>query len=113
MICSMKAARTVYYNVSQRISSFFIPTKCPQLELAGFPGACYSSIQATVGPSLSDCLWLAVPKSKITRSKKRMKTTNQKRIKLKDHIIVDKRTGELTLRHKMPFNWKDYLPETS
>lgn len=39
-----------------------------------------------------------------------MKTTNQKRIKKKNHIIVDSRTGEITLRHRLPFNWKDYLP---
>ncbi len=61
--------------------------------------------------SLMDCLWLAVPKSKISRQKKRMKTTNQKAIKKKNHIIVDGRTGEITLRHRLPFNWKDYLPD--
>jgi ribosomal protein L32 len=59
---------------------------------------------------LADCLWLAVPKRKVTPGKKRMKTTNQKRIQKKDHIIVDGRTGEITLRHRLPFNWKDYLP---
>lgn len=62
--------------------------------------------------SIADCLWLAVPKSKITRSKKRMKTTTQKRISKKENIVVDGRTGEITLRHKLPFNWKDYLPES-
>jgi ribosomal protein L32 len=61
---------------------------------------------------LSDNLWFAVPKKKVTRSKKRMKTTRQKRIKLKKNIIVDPRTGETTLMHKLPFNWKDYLPKT-
>lgn len=61
--------------------------------------------------SISDCLWLAVPKRKVTPGKKRMKTTVQYRIKAKDHIIVDKRTGQPTLRHKLPLNWKDYLLE--
>lgn len=65
----------------------------------------------SVGPSLFDCLWLAVPKRKVTPGKRRMKTTIQKRIKKKDHIIVDERTGEITLKHRLPFNWKDYLPE--
>jgi ribosomal protein L32 len=85
----------------------------PQLALASsIPGAAIESslIQKSNGPSLADCLWLAVPKRKVTPGKKRMKTTNQNRIKKKDHIIVDKRTGETTLRHRLPFNWKEYLP---
>ena len=61
--------------------------------------------------SLMDCLWFAVPKRKVTPGKKRMKTTLQNRIKTKSHVIVDRRTGELTLRHRLPWNWKDYLPE--
>ena len=56
-------------------------------------------------------IWFAVPKSKISRSRKRMKTTRQKRIPLKKNIVFDPRTGEVTLKHKMPFNWKDYLPK--
>jgi ribosomal protein L32 len=56
-------------------------------------------------------LWLAVPKKKVSKSKKRMKTTAQKRIKLKQNIITDPRTGETTLRHKLPLRWKDYLPK--
>jgi ribosomal protein L32 len=60
-----------------------------------------------------DHLWFAVPKSKVTRSKKRMKTTLQNRIKMKHNITLDPRTGEVTLQHKLPFNWKDYLPETA
>lgn len=55
-------------------------------------------------------IYMAVPKSKVSRSKKRMKTTVQKRIPMKHHIVVDNRTGEVTLRHRLPFNWKDYLP---
>ncbi|GKY97060.1 hypothetical protein MPSEU_000664600 [Mayamaea pseudoterrestris] len=68
------------------------------------PGSTSSSI-------LQDFLWFAVPKKKISRHKKRLKTTLQKRIKLKSNIIVDPRTGEVTLQHKMPANWREYLPE--
>jgi len=87
------------------------------------PQLCLSSIQpslafpnldldTTINEDLLNSIWnFAVPKSKISRSKKRMKTTVQKRIKLKKNIIIDERTGELTLKHKLPFNWKDYLPE--
>lgn len=56
-------------------------------------------------------IWFAVPKKKVTRSKKRMKTTAQKRIPLKKNIVFDPRTGEVTLKHKLPFNWKEYLPK--
>ena len=55
-------------------------------------------------------LWFAVPKQKISRQKKRMKTTRQRRIPLQKNIITDPRTGQVTLRHRLPFNWKDYLP---
>jgi ribosomal protein L32 len=61
-------------------------------------------------PHHQTALWLAVPKQKVTRHKKRLKTTVQKRIPLRRDIVTDPRTGETTLRHKMPFNWKDYLP---
>jgi ribosomal protein L32 len=56
-------------------------------------------------------IWFAVPKRKHTKSRKRMKTTVQKRIPLKKNIVFDPRTGEVTLQHKLPFNWKDYLPK--
>jgi ribosomal protein L32 len=59
-----------------------------------------------------DCLWFAVPKSKITRHKKRLKTTVQKRIPLRQNIVTDPRTGQVTLKHHMPSNWKDFLPKT-
>mmetsp|Transcript_15188 Transcript_15188/g.28819 ORF Transcript_15188/g.28819 Transcript_15188/m.28819 type:complete len:121 (+) Transcript_15188:116-478(+) len=77
-----------------------------------------SAITTTTAPNAIPCprpvwqeaLWLAVPKKKVTRHKKRLKTTVQKRIKLRHDITTDPRTGELTLRHKMPFNWKQHLP---
>lgn len=57
-------------------------------------------------------IWhMAVPKKKVTRHKKRLKTTVQKRIPLKKNIIIDPRTGELTKMHHLPVNWKDYLPD--
>jgi ribosomal protein L32 len=87
-----------------------MPSRTPQLALLQNPSVEPISSRASSGPSLSDCIWLAVPKRKVTPGKKRMKTTIQNRIKAKDHVIVDKRTGEPTLRHKLPFNWKDYLP---
>ena len=70
-----------------------------------------NNIAAT--PSLLDNLavWFAVPKQKVSRHKKRLKTTVQKRIPLRQDIIKDPRTGEITRRHRLPFNWKDYLPE--
>merc|ERR1711865_519555 len=41
-------------------------------------------------------IWFSVPKKKVTRSKKRMKTTAQKRTPLKKNIVFDPRTGEVT-----------------
>lgn len=61
-------------------------------------------------PAWQEALWLAVPKRKVTKHRKRLKTTLRKRIKIRQDIVTDPRTGETTLRHKMPFNWKDYLP---
>jgi ribosomal protein L32 len=69
--------------------------------------------ESSSSPSLwqDSWIWFAVPKRKHSKSRKRMKTTAQKRIPLKKNIIFDPRTGEVTLRHKLPFNWKDYLPK--
>ena len=55
-------------------------------------------------------IWLAVPKQKISHQKKRMKTTLRTRIPIRKNIMTDPRTGELTLRHHLPYNWKNYLP---
>ena len=97
----------------------------PQLSLAGTPlgnaiesgswwrPATGDNESLNDSSPLEDALWFAVPKKKVTRGKKRMKTTLQKRIKLKDNIVIDKRTGELTLKHKLPYNWKNYLPENA
>jgi ribosomal protein L32 len=58
-------------------------------------------------------LWFAAPKKQVTRHKKRLKTTVQKRIPLRTDIVVDPRTGQVTRKHRLPFNWKDYLIEPS
>ena len=114
MITTIKGISTVLFNTSKNVINFFRPPQYPQFALAGLDQTIsIPPPEVNSAPTLTDCLWLAVPKRKVTRSKKRMKTTNQKRIKPKEHIIVDKRTGELTLRHRLPFNWKDYLPETT
>jgi ribosomal protein L32 len=94
----------------------FFPPLAPQLSLAGFPCDAIGPLNPypisadESNSTLEDSLWFAVPKKKVSRGKKRMKTTLQKRIKLKDNIVIDKRTGELTLKHKLPYNWKNYLP---
>jgi ribosomal protein L32 len=62
-------------------------------------------------PDYESWIWFAVPKRKHSKSRKRMKTTAQKRIPLKKNIVFDPRTGEVTLKHKLPGNWKDYLPK--
>jgi ribosomal protein L32 len=53
--------------------------------------------------------WFAVPKQKVSHSKKRMKQQFKNVIRPKQHICTCPRTGELTLRHRLPFNWEDYL----
>mmetsp|Transcript_27574 Transcript_27574/g.46952 ORF Transcript_27574/g.46952 Transcript_27574/m.46952 type:complete len:121 (-) Transcript_27574:171-533(-) len=99
----------------QQIYRFF-PPAAPQLSLAGMPfdnGMNTLPVLEENNQSnslLEEALWFAVPKSKVSRGKKRMKTTLKKRIKLKDNIVIDKRTGELTLKHKLPYNWRNYLP---
>ena len=88
----------------------------PSLQLAGVPlpvGAMEddSSTITSTTPT-SDAIWLfAVPKNRITRSKKRSKTTVQKSISKKQNIVVDRITGHLTLTHRLPFRWRDYLLE--
>jgi ribosomal protein L32 len=88
----------------------------PQLQLADMPTSAMST-PAAAPSMLQDLLqdlsiwWMAVPKQKVSRHKKRLKTTLRNRIKLRHDIVVDARTGETTTRHKMPANWKDYLPK--
>ena len=90
---------------------FFAPTTAaPALpQLAGLPVPPPTGMEDE--SSQPSWIWFAVPKRKHTRSRKRMKTTAQKRLGLKKNIVFDPRTGEVTLKHKLPFNWKEYLPK--
>ncbi|GMI34800.1 hypothetical protein TrCOL_g7513 [Triparma columacea] len=76
------------------------------------PAASSSSSPSTssLSDDLFDSLWFAVPKSKISRSKKRIKNQRYK-LKNKTHIHKDPVTGEWTERHRLPINWKFYLRE--
>jgi ribosomal protein L32 len=56
---------------------------------------------------LDIAIWLAVPKRKHTKSRKRKKTTVHKRIPLQRNIVFDPPTGEITLKHKLPYKWKE------
>jgi ribosomal protein L32 len=115
----LASIRTAALSAIQRQINRFFPPIAPQFSLVGIhhnldyycPSASAEEVDVstTLSP-LEDSLWFAVPKKKVTRGKKRLKTTLQKRIKLKDNIVIDKRTGELTLKHKLPYNWKNYLP---
>ena len=83
----------------------------PQLELA-WAGVAAPQLEPASSSSLLNDLavWFAVPKKRRTRHKIRLRTTVQNRIKLRQDIVTDPRTGELTLRHRLPHNWFDYLP---
>jgi ribosomal protein L32 len=121
-MATMSLVQSISRVISTTIHRWF-PLQ-PQLGLAA--ASCNNGILDRISPTSYDHdlkdeeetntstesgLWLfAVPKKKVSRGKKRMKTTRQKRIPLKKNIVVDPRTGEFTLMHKLPFNWKDYLP---
>jgi ribosomal protein L32 len=81
------------------------------LEPAGVPTSSSITGGSSSSTAWQDALWFAVPKSKVTRSRKRQKTTVQKRLALKKNIVFDPQTGEVTLQHKLPFNWREYLPK--
>jgi ribosomal protein L32 len=86
-----------------------IPRMLPSLQLAGSVAPSFA-LPNFLPEALTDAIWFAVPKKRVTRSKKRLKTTVQYRIKLKENIVTCPRTGELTLRHKLPAAWKKYIP---
>ncbi|GMI11987.1 hypothetical protein TrVE_jg13992 [Triparma verrucosa] len=100
----MSLVRQIPPQTSSSFAGFF-PRLTPRLELAGH--SLPASTQTATQPlsDLFDALWLAVPKSKISRSKKRMKHGRYK-LKNKTNIIRDRITGEWTLRHRLPMNWK-------
>ena len=99
----------------QKIISFW--SQSPQFSLSldtiAHPSPAYpsTSSSSSILDVIMNAIWWAVPKRKVSPGKKRMKTTLQNRISTKSHVIIDRRTGEYTLRHRLPWNWKDYLPE--
>lgn len=75
-------------------------------------GSSHSVVTTSISSLLQDLsngIWFAVPKSKHSKSRKRKKTTAQKRLPLQKNIVLDPQTGEVTLQHKLPPNWKEYL----
>ncbi|KAG7341125.1 ribosomal protein bL32 family protein [Nitzschia inconspicua] len=96
-------------NTPQSASSLVLLRRSPAVQ------SLLTTRLSTFLPSLSSLLresiWWAVPKRKHTRSRKRKKTTVQKRIPLKKNIVFDPQTGEVTLQHKLPHNWREYLPK--
>eukprot|EP00565_Helicotheca_tamesis_P000097 CAMPEP_0185735224 /NCGR_PEP_ID=MMETSP1171-20130828/24627_1 /TAXON_ID=374046 /ORGANISM="Helicotheca tamensis, Strain CCMP826" /LENGTH=96 /DNA_ID=CAMNT_0028405439 /DNA_START=20 /DNA_END=306 /DNA_ORIENTATION=+ len=81
-------------------ASIYRQTLYPQLSLAGagLPTPQSTPLETdthnnNAPPTIMDALWFAVPKKRVSKGKKRMKTTVQKRVKVKNHIMVDGRTG--------------------
>ena len=100
--------------------SLFPPSYTPGLALAGGNHQTYMDDNNNLGEYFDNDdnnesnshIWLAVPKSRVSKSRKRIKNhLKRTSLKVKDNIIVDGRTGELTLRHHLPLNWKNYLPD--
>lgn len=84
----------------------------PQLQpqLCGIPATNHPSVFEDIQQEdLST--WFAVPKQKISKSKKRKKQFHKNHFKPKENITRCRTTGEVTLTHKLPFNWKDYIPD--
>lgn len=96
-------------SIQIAFESLLIPRMLPSLQLAGSVAPSFA-LPNFLPEALTDAIWFAVPKKRVTRSKKRLKTTVQYRIKLKENIVTCPRTGELTLRHKLPAAWKKYIP---
>ncbi len=96
--------RSVTLAIENLVARFmFQPAVC------GLPLAASPSSQATsVFDDMS--IWFAVPKQKVSHSKKRLKQAHKNVMRHKENICTCPRTGEVTLKHKLPFNWKDYIP---
>jgi ribosomal protein L32 len=105
-----RSLNAVAEMVVQRI--FAAPQMSYSLQLAGVGGGSVNSGDFAELSPLQEALWFAVPKKKVSRSKKRLKTTLQKRIPRRQDIVTDCRTGEPTLMHKLPYSWKEtYIPK--
>jgi ribosomal protein L32 len=73
-----------------------------------FPSSLLYPYSTTLSKILLDiAIWFAAPKRKHTKSRKRKKTTISKRIPLRKNIVFDLPTGEVTLKHKLPYKWKE------
>ena len=114
---ALRRAQRLLFNFHNHLPPpAFLWLHQPQL-IGGFPSSTPSSLldhddEHEEQPQPHDSIWrFAVPKKRVTRSKKRLKTTVQYRIQPRQNIITDPRTGELTLRHRLPHAWEDYLPE--
>ena len=117
------ALRTVMQNVFRSVDRslwyFFNQHQHPRLALNVSQGNWYDDgldgdrVDAD-DAAIEESVWFAVPKSKVSRSKKRIKNyLKRTALKQKSNIIVDGRTGEYTLKHHLPVRWKDYLPDES
>jgi len=83
----------------------------PQLSLCGVQQVNpTTSTSSTINELIDSIFLFAAPKKRMSRSKKRMKTTIRDRLPLKANIIRDKRTGQMTLLHKLPFRWREHIP---
>ena len=101
-----------YYHNNNGWFQQLLPHEQPRLILDGYHGIATPDSNSYTNNTLLENLsiWFAVPKQKISHQKKRMKTTLRTRIPIRKNIITDPRTGELTLRHHLPYNWRNYLP---
>ena len=98
-----------YYHLKQCSTIIF---QQPQLSLCGLQEQQINTPGSSSNNSIFDSIVLfAAPKKRMSRSKKRMKTTLRDRIPLKANIIRDGRTGEMTLMHKLPFRWMEHIPD--
>ena len=105
--------RNVYSLVQPFTSNYRVVEPGLQLAIDGFQRSTTTTTSHNnfVNNPLEDMnIWFAVPKSRISKSRKRMKHQLSKIVN-KTHIQPCPVTGEVTLRHKLPPNWKKYLSE--
>ena len=95
-------------SLTPMLSQGFSPALCG---LDGLGSSSQTPSNAAVGSLFDDALWFAVPKSKISRSKKRLKTNWQKKPKKIKHITTCRFTGLTTLKHRLPKGWEEFLGE--
>ncbi|KAL7560828.1 hypothetical protein ACA910_013314 [Epithemia clementina (nom. ined.)] len=94
-------------NLEQHLLRFFLPL--PAVVQAGY-GQLYLPPTSSSSIVPNPAIWFAVPKNRVTRSRKRIKNWKKRQIPIREDIVRDLRTGEITLMHRLPFNWRDHLP---